>query len=154
MGEGIFTKLKNYIMTEEEVEEEIDEAYEEGIVEEEVDLFQTVANNKSSSSKVVNLHNTVNMKVVIVEPKTYDEVTLIADHLKQKKAVIANLENMEDPKVKKAIFDFMNGAVYVLEGEIQRVSKGIYILAPNNVNIDSSIKKELESKTLFPWQNK
>ena len=48
----------------------------------------------------------------------------------------------------------MNGAVYVLEGEIQRVSKGIYILAPNNVNIDSSIKKELESKTLFPWQNK
>ena len=93
MGEGIFTKLKNYIMTEEEVEEEIDEAYEEGIVEEEVDLFQTVANNKSSSSKVVNLHNTVNMKVVIVEPKTYDEVTLIADHLKQKKAVIANLEN-------------------------------------------------------------
>lgn len=153
MGEGIFTKLKNYIL-EEEVEEEIDEAYEEGIVEEEVDLFQTVANNKSSSSKVVNLHNTVNMKVVIVEPKSYDEVTLIADHLKQKKAVIANLENMEDPKVKKAIFDFMNGAVYVLEGEIQRVSKGIYILAPNNVNIDSSIKKELESKTLFPWQNK
>ncbi len=153
MGEGIFTKLKNYIL-EEEVEEEIDEAYEEGIVEEEVDLFQTVANNKNSSSKVVNLHNTVNMKVVIVEPKSYDEVTLIADHLKQKKAVIANLENMEDPKVKKAIFDFMNGAVYVLEGEIQRVSKGIYILAPNNVNIDSSIKKELESKTLFPWQNK
>ena len=48
----------------------------------------------------------------------------------------------------------MNGAVYVLDGGIQKVSKGIFILAPNNVDIDSSIKKELESKTLFPWQSK
>ncbi|MPM44226.1 Cell division protein SepF [bioreactor metagenome] len=48
----------------------------------------------------------------------------------------------------------MNGAVYVLDGTIQKVSKAIFILAPNNVDIDASIKKELEnSKTLFPWQN-
>ena len=56
--------------------------------------------------------------------------------------------------IRKSIFEFMNGAVYVLDGGIQKVSKGIFILAPNNVDIDSSIKKELESKTLFPWQSK
>ena len=94
------------------------------------------------------------MKVVIVEPKKYEEVTTIADHLKQKKAVIVNLENLNDPGIRKSIFEFMNGAVYVLDGGIQKVSKGIFILAPNNVDIDSSIKKELESKTLFPWQSK
>ncbi len=94
------------------------------------------------------------MKVVIVEPKKYEEVTTIADHLKQKKAVIVNLENLNDLGMRKSIFEFMNGAVYVLDGGIQKVSKGIFILAPNNVDIDSSIKKELESKTLFPWQSK
>ena len=57
-------------------------------------------------------------------------------------------------RVGTSIFEFMNGAVYVLDGGIQKVSKGIFILAPNNVDIDSSIKKELESKTLFPWQSK
>ena len=93
------------------------------------------------------------MKVVILEPKKYDEVTNIADHLKQKRAVIVNLENLMDQTARKSIFEFMNGAVYVLDGTIQKVSKAIFILAPNNVDIDANIKKELESKTLFPWQN-
>mgnify|MGYP002230325338 FL=1 len=46
----------------------------------------------------------------------------------------------------------MSGAVYVLDGSIQKVSKAIFILAPNNVDIDANIKKELESKAFFPWQ--
>lgn len=154
MSENWFSKFKDWIKDEEYIEEDTLGEYEETTVEEESELFQALPSNKTvNNSKVVNLHNTANMKVVIVEPKSYDEVTVIADHLKQQKAVIVNLESMEESKIKKAIFDFMNGAVYVLEGDIQRVSKGIYILAPNNVNIDSNLKKELESKTLFPWQN-
>jgi len=153
MGEGFLSKVKSWITEDEYASEQIDEIYEETTVEEEAGSFDPIPSSKNTSSKVVNLHNTVNMKVVIVEPKSYDEVTVIAEHLKQQKAVIVNLESMEETKIKKAIFDFINGAVYVLDGDIQRVSKGIYILAPNNVNIDSSLKKELESKTLFPWQN-
>lgn len=147
MGDGIFNKFKNWITEEEEEFDVIEEGYEQE--EEEVEPITTISNTKTA--KIVNLHTSNPMKVVIVEPKKYDEVTTIADHLKQKKAVIVNLENLNDPGVRKSIFEFMNGAVYVLDGGIQKVSKGIFILAPNNVDIDSSIKKELESKTLFPW---
>ena len=149
MGDGIFNKFKNWITEEEEEFDGADEGYDQQD-EEEVETITTIPNTKTA--KIVNLHNPSSpMKVVIVEPKKYDEVTAIADHLKQKKAVIVNLENLNDPSVRKSIFEFMNGAVYVLDGGIQKVSKGIFILAPNNVDIDSSIKKELESKTLFPW---
>ena len=152
MGDGIFNKFKNWITEEEEEFDGVEESYDTQ-EEDEIEPITTISNTKTA--KIVNLHNPSSlMKVVIVEPKKYDEVTTIADHLKQKKAVIVNLENLNDPGIRKSIFEFMNGAVYVLEGGIQKVSKGIFILAPNNVDIDSSIKKELESKTLFPWNNK
>lgn len=150
MGDGMISKIKNWFMEEDEYEYE--EEYEEVLEESEaVEEFNSIGNSKAA--KIVNLHASSHMKVVIVEPKKYDEVTTIADHLKQKRAVIVNLENLNDAVARKSIFDFMNGAVYVLEGTIQKVSKAIFILAPNNVDIDANLKKELESKTLFPWQN-
>jgi len=150
MGDGILSKFKNW-MVEEEEEEEEDYTEEDYAEEAEVD---GEIGNAIRNTNIVKLHTTSQMKVVIVEPKKYDEVTTIADHLKNKRAVIVNLENLNDAIARKSIFDFMNGAVYVLDGTIQKVSKAIFILAPNNVDIDASIKKELEnSKTLFPWQN-
>ena len=150
MGDGLFSKFKNWITEEEEdyYEDELEDVVEENEV---IDDFNSIGNSKTS--KIVNLHASTHMKVVIVEPRKYDEVTTIADHLKQKRAVIVNLENLIDATARKSIFEFMNGAVYVLDGTIQKVSKAIFILAPNNVDIDASIKKELESKTLFPWQS-
>ncbi len=152
MGEGLLTKFKNWVTVEDEEEEDyVEDTYEE--IEEEEGNYSAIANNRTS--KIVNLHaQSSNMKVVIVEPKKYEEVTEIADHLKQKRTVIVNLENLHDATVRRCIFEFMSGAVYVLEGDMQKVSKGIFILAPHNVNIDASLKKELESKTLFPWQSK
>ncbi len=150
MGDGLLSKFKNW-MVEEEEEDYIEEDEEFAVEESEVD---GEIGNAIRNSNIVKLHTTSQMKVVIVEPKKYDEVTTIADHLKSKRAVIVNLENLNDAIARKSIFDFMNGAVYVLDGTIQKVSKAIFILAPNNVDIDASIKKELEnSKTLFPWQN-
>ena len=156
MGDGIFNKFNVFKWITEEEEDHDEAEYEIDQEDEELEQFTSIANNKTA--KIVNLHTSsqmkVPMKVVIVEPKKYEEVTTIADHLKEKRAVIVNLENLNDPSIRKSIFEFMNGAVYVLDGGIQKVSKGIFILAPNNVDIDSSIKKELESKTLFPWQSK
>ena len=153
---SIFSKIKHWVV-EEEYEEEVEEVVEEEDAEKnDINLISNQAkpSTNNANNKVVNLHGVNQMKGVIVEPKKYEDVTVIADHLKQKKAVIVNLENLNDPGIRKSIFEFMNGAVYVLDGGIQKVSKGIFILAPNNVDIDSSIKKELESKTLFPWQSK
>ena len=81
MGDGIFNKFKNWITEEEEEFDVIEEGYEQE--EEEVEPITTISNTKTA--KIVNLHTSNPMKVVIVEPKKYDEVTTIADHLKQKK---------------------------------------------------------------------
>lgn len=152
MSEGIIKKFKDWISVEEEYDEYDDELVDE--IEEEQNIDQpALGNSITKASKVVNIHTATQMKVVIVEPKKYDDVTIIADHLKQRRAVIVNLESLEDdPETKKSIYYFISGAVYILEGSMQKVSKSIFILAPNNVDIDANIKKELESKAFFPWQ--
>ncbi|MGL5751973.1 MAG: cell division protein SepF [Paraclostridium sp.] len=155
MAGKIIDKIKDWMT--DEVEDDFIEDEMEEMEEMEVDdeLGNHISNiGQVKTNKIVNIHTAGQMKVVIVEPKKYEEVTSIADQLKQRRAVIVNLENLEDAVVRKSIFDFMNGAVYVLDGSIQKVSKAIFILAPNNVDIDANMKKELESKTFFPWQNK
>ncbi|WP_250672717.1 cell division protein SepF [Paraclostridium ghonii] len=156
MGNGFIGKIKDW-MTDEVEDDFMDDEVEE--IEEDVEMSEDLSGGmgtmaQSKSNKIVNIHTAGQMKVVIVEPKKYEEVTSIADQLKQRRAVIVNLENLDDSVTRKSIFDFMNGAVYVLDGSIQKVSKAIFILAPNNVDIDANMKKELESKAFFPWQNK
>ena len=161
MSEGFIKKFKDWMSIEED-EYDVEE-YEEGpedTVEEEPKLEATTS-QVTRKSNVVNIHTNSQMKVVIVEPKKYDDVTTIADHLRQRRAVIVNLESIEEEsEIKKSIYYFMSGAVYMLDayfhltldGSMQKVSKSIFILAPNNVDIDANIKKELESKAFFPWQ--
>ena len=153
MSNGILSKIKN-MLTEEEDYYDDDDEMEEEVDEREDDLERNdMSTIRTSTSKVVNLHTSNSMKVVIVEPKKYEDVTIIADHLRQRRAVIVNLESIEhEPEVKKSIYYFMSGAVYMLDGSMQKVSKSIFMLAPSNVDIDANVKKELESKAFFPWQ--
>lgn len=152
MSEGFIKKFKDWMSVEEEYEEDIEN---EEVQEEEYEEAKTdiKAQPISKKSNVVTMHTNNQMKVVIVEPKKYDDVTIIADHLRQRRTAIVNLESLEDdPKTRQSIYDFICGAVYVLEGNMQKVSKSIIILTPHNVDIDANIKKELESKAFFPWQ--
>lgn len=154
MSEGFIKKFKDWMSIDEEVYDGEEEGYD-NIEEQDQEEPKLEATNShvTKSSKVVNIHTNSQMKVVIAEPKKYDDVTVIADHLRQRRAVIVNLEGVEEePEVKKSIYYFISGAVYILDGSMQKVSKSIFILAPNNVDIDANIKKELESKAFFPWQ--
>ncbi len=105
----------------------------------------------SKKNKVLNIHTTTQMKVVIYEPSNFEEAPEIVDNLKNRKPVIINLESIE-PELARKFFDFLNGAIYALDGNIQKVSSGIFILAPNNVDITGNIKEELKNKGVFPWQ--
>ena len=154
----IIDKMKNIFSDDDDLdydEYEGDE-YEDDDVEEEEEVEETEDYNALPSNpkigKVIDYPAGGHMKVVIYAPKIYDEATQIADALKQRKTVVVNLDGVSSPQVKKSIFDFLNGAVYVLDGDIQKVAGSIVILAPNNVDIDASVKKELESRALFPWQ--
>lgn len=100
--------------------------------------------------KVVNINTTTQLKVVVVSPDTFEEARDIADHLKQKKPVVVNLESVEK-EVARRIIDFLSGAVYASDGNIQKISGGIFLIAPYNVGIMGDFKDELRNKGVFPW---
>ena len=141
-------EYETYDYEEEENYDDYDDHYEEHEGEHEI-----LGNSYTTSTSRVTEYSSHNqMKVLILEPRVYDDAQIIADNLKMRKTVIVNFEKITQNSVKKSIFNFMNGADYVLDGSIQEVSKSIFILAPKNVDVDSSMKKELESKASFPWQ--
>ena len=104
----------------------------------------------SKKNKVVNIHTTTQLKVVIIQPTSYADSQEIADHLKSKKPVVVNLEKL-DKEVAIKIVNFLSGAVYALDGSMQKVSNGILLLAPYNVGIMGDFKDELRNKGVFPW---
>lgn len=88
------------------------------------------------SSRVVKLHetNSQQMRVVVIQPEGFDEAQDIANYLKERKPIIVNLESVE-VEVAQRIVDFLSGAAYALDGDIQKITKGIFLVAPHNVGI-------------------
>ncbi|MDR7856407.1 cell division protein SepF [Tissierella sp.] len=140
-------KIKYFIGVQDSDEEERTEEFEEY----DDDDYETAVPTKMKkiNNKVVNIHTNSNMKIVVHEPLSYDEAPSIIDDLKSRKTVIVNLEQL-DNGIKKQIFDFINGGLYAMEGNIQKVTKDIFIFAPSNVEIDG-LKDELKNKGIFSW---
>lgn len=99
-------------------------------------------------SRVVNINTTAQLKVVVVQPISYDDAPEIADHLKQKKPVVINLEKLEKG-VANRIFEFINGAVYALDGSMKKVSNGILLVVPNNMGIMGDFSDDLKTQGIF-----
>lgn len=130
----------------------LDDLEEDNIVQEkENDITNLESTYIKGSNKIVNIHTNSNMKLVIYEPQGYEEAPKIVDELKNRRTVVINLDKLEGEN-KKEVFNFLNGSVYALEGNIQKVSRDIFVLAPSNVEIDGKIAEELRNKSLFPWQ--
>ncbi len=77
------------------------------------------------------------LKMVIVEPEAFDDAQNIADYLRDCKPVVINFESTE-PDIAKRIVDFVSGATYALDGNIQKVGTDIFLCVPNNVTVDRS----------------
>lgn len=83
---------------------------------------------------LVSLPGQKQVKVVVVEPRSFEEVQSIADHLKSRRPIILNLE-VTDKEQAQRILNFLSGCIYALGGEMQRISNGIFFFAPSNVDI-------------------
>lgn len=97
--------------------------------------------------------NKENNKVVLLEPLTFDDCQLIADHLKGRKIIIINLENIETA-LGRRIIDFVGGTVYALGGCLQKVGVGIIIVTPSNVDISGDLNSVSQPKEVLAWINK
>jgi len=150
---SIVNKMLNLIgfETQDDYEDELIENSEfsnsQGFEEDETETFDGGKRNK-----VVKIHTTAQLKLVVMNPESFEDARDIANHLKNKKPVVINLESV-DRSVSQKIVDFLSGAVYALDGNIQKVSNGIFLIAPYNVGIMGDFKDELRSKGIFPWNN-
>ena len=113
------------------------------------DLDQTSSARRTpGGSKVVNIHTTAQMQVVLVKPDRFDNVSDIADHLRSKHAVVLNLE-ATNKDVARRLVDFLSGCAYALDGKIKKIAISTYIITPYNVDIVGDLIDELENSGLY-----
>ena len=126
-------------------EDEEDETYEED--------FAPVNMRESSRelerrNKVVNIHTTTQIQVVLVKPERFENASEIADHLRDKRTVVLNLEQT-DKTIARRLIDFLSGVAYANEGTIKKVALATYIITPYNVEILGDLIDELENNGLY-----
>ena len=109
--------------------------------------FQSAASAREGSS-VTNMK----MKVIVIEPKTFDDAQQVANNLREKKPVVINFEKTEADDAKR-IIDFISGTTYALNGEIKKVGHNVFLCAPSNVNV-SYTEEEKKVSAEMPWLKK
>lgn len=141
---GLMEKLKNFMTAE-------DEEYEE----EEVDLLAKAPDRAEGRSeegrrnnKVVNIHTTAQLQVVLIKPERFEDAVGVADHLNDKRTVVLNLEST-NKDVSRRIVDFLSGVAYANNGQIKRVANSTFIITPYNVDIVGDLLDELENNGVF-----
>ena len=111
----------------------------------------SIFNIGSRKPKVVPMPQAQSVKMVITQPTSFEQSEEICNYLKEKQAVIVNLEYV-NKEVGRRIIDFVSGAVYALDGHMQKVSNAIFLIAPTNYDIASDLaREEIKSKLSVSW---
>ena len=99
-------------------------------------------------NKVVNINATAQLQVVLVKPDKFENAAEIADHLKDRRTVVINLEQT-NKEIARRLLDFLSGVAYANQGKIKRVANNTYIITPYNVNLMGDLIDELENNGLY-----
>lgn len=164
---NIFDKVcgKMGLMDPEDEKEELDDFFDE---EEKKPSFMKqdeeskMDQHNESNSNVVDFHSaasaresaaaSIKVKVVVIEPKSFDDAQQVANNLREKKPVVINFEHTEGEAAKR-IIDFISGTTYALNGEIKKVGHNVFLCAPSNVNV-SYTEEEKKVSAEMPWLKK
>ncbi|WP_309122904.1 cell division protein SepF [Paenibacillus sp.] len=145
---GMMNRIFNFLgLQEEEEVAEREPAYEaqedserEREREREAGEYRKVKNN------VVSLHAQKSSKLVLCEPRNYEETQDIADHLRSRRAILVNLQRVR-PEQAMRIVDFLSGTVYALNGAISKVGPNIFVCTPDSVEIQGVISDMMNDNT-------
>lgn len=111
---------------------------------------EPVVQNRKSAENVVNLTaiSQSNSKVVLCEPRSYNEAQDIADHIMNRRAVVINLQLLDYDKSLRVI-DFLSGTVYALNGDIQKLGDKTFLCTPDNIDVTGSISDIVHQEEQF-----
>lgn len=140
---GLFGKFWG---DEEDLDEENEIAAEESIMRKDDD--RSSAETGKRGNKVVNIHATAQLQVVLVKPERFDDASAVADHLNAKRTVVLNLESA-NKDVARRILDFLSGVAYANDGQIKKVANCTFIITPYNVGLMGDLLDELENNGLY-----
>lgn len=131
--------------------EDDEEMYEEEVVESTHSRNERYpSQRKNPQGKVLSMNNNNGLKVVIQSPQNILEARELCDHLKSNKPVIMNVEGIDTPLAQRMV-DFLSGSVYTLDGDIQKISNGIFLATPASIEITGDLKDEMRNKGVFSW---
>ncbi|MGN1097432.1 MAG: cell division protein SepF [Clostridia bacterium] len=154
MKKNLFNRMADLVFGDTDVEDDFEEvnfAEEEPIVETPRRTTSSSAKKSANQPKVVNFAATTQLKVVVLKMNAFDEsCRQVVDNLNNNKPVIINIEDMDRDQARRTI-DFISGAAYARRGSFRKISDGILLLAPSNVDVTPAVKSELESGRPFPW---
>lgn len=134
---GVMNRFMNFIGLQDE-----EEIVEREVLDEPVESPPLENRKNIKGANVVSIHSQKNVKVVLVEPRSYDEAQEIADHLRSFRTVVVNLQRVRNDQAMR-IIDFLSGTVYALGGGISKVGGNIFLCTPDTVEIQGSISEIL-----------
>ena len=149
MGNKLMNKVWGLLGVESDEDYEYDEfdTTTTNYIDEKSDATQITG----KKNKVVGMPGMQQVKVIISQPSTFEQSEEICEHLKDKKSIIVNLEYV-NKDVARRIVDFISGAVYGLDGNIQKISNSIFLVAPFNYEITNEVMKEdIKNKLSVSW---
>ena len=111
-------------------------------------VYDQNASADRRNNKVVNIHTTTQLQVVLVKPDRFESASEIADHLREKRTVVLNLEST-NKDIARRLLDFLSGVAYANEGKIKKVAISTYIITPYNVDILGDLINDLENNGLY-----
>ena len=140
-------ELKKWTHPYDDEDDDLEEEFEE-MPRRETAFEERRGRVESRNNKVVNIHATTQLKVVLVKPERFENASEIADHLKDKRTVVINLESTTKD-IARRLIDFLSGVAYAGEGKIKKVAANTYIITPYHVDIEGDLIDELENNGLY-----
>ena len=104
--------------------------------------------NPRRDNKVVNIHATTQLQVVLVKPDRFENAAEVADHLREKRTVVLNLEQT-NKDIARRLVDFLSGVAYAQDGKIKKIAVNTYLITPYNVDLIGDLLDELENNGVY-----
>ena len=143
---GVMNKFMNFLGLQEEEEVVERERDRERAAEPQEEFETPFAEPRKNKGNIVSIHSQKNVRVVLNEPRSYDETQEIADHLRSRRPVVVNLHRVR-PDHATRIVDFLSGTVYALNGSISKIGPNIFLCTPDTVEIHGSISEIMNQES-------
>lgn len=94
--------------------------------------------SKSTMGNVISMPGAINgiSEVLVLEPRTFEEMPQAIQALRERKSVVLNLTIMDPDQAQRAV-DFVAGGTYALDGHQERIGESIFLFTPSCVQVST-----------------